>query len=102
MIEIYYKNNNVKKYKSVDEIDYLSDSIFSVRFIGFNNSDLESISQKFKLDLSSSVKKEDIEISSHYTLQPNFTIPHYSLNNTFEENDIYIVIKNDIVFTFLI
>jgi hypothetical protein len=30
MIEIYYKNNNVKKYKSVDEIDYLSDSIFSV------------------------------------------------------------------------
>jgi magnesium transporter len=66
MIEIYYKNNNVKKYKSVDEIDYLSDSIFSVRFIGFNNSDLESISQKFKLDLSSSVKKEDIEISSHY------------------------------------
>jgi magnesium transporter len=50
MIEIYYKNNNVKKYKSVDEIDYLSDSIFSVRFIGFNNSDLESISQKFKLE----------------------------------------------------
>jgi magnesium transporter len=57
MIEIYYKNNNVKKYKSVDEIDYLSDSIFSVRFIGFNNSDLESISQKFKLDLSSFSKK---------------------------------------------
>jgi magnesium transporter len=106
MIEIYYKNNNVKKYKSVDEIDYLSDSIFSVRFIGFNNSDLESISQKFKLDLSSFSKKEDIEISSHYIesaeqLSLNFTIPHYSLNNTFEENDIYIVIKNDIVFTFL-
>jgi magnesium transporter len=106
MIEIYYKNNNVKKYKSVDEIDYLSDSIFSVRFIGFNNSDLEAISQKFELDLTSFSKREDIEISSHYIesteqLSLNFTIPHYSVDNTFEENDIYILIKNDIIFTFL-
>jgi magnesium transporter len=106
MIEIYYRNNNVKKYKSVDEIDYLPDSIFSVRFIGFNNSDLEAVSQKFGLDLTSFSKKEDIEISSHYIesaeqLSLNFTIPHYSAENAFVENDIYILIKNDIVFTFL-
>jgi hypothetical protein len=37
MIEIYYKNN-VTKYKSVDEIDYLPDTaFFSVRFIGFKS-----------------------------------------------------------------
>lgn len=106
MIEIYYKNNNIKKYKSIDEIEYLSDEIYSVRFIGFINSDLKAISQKFGLDLSSFSKREDIEISSHYIesvdqLSLNFTIPNYSINNSFEENDIYILIKNDIVFTFL-
>lgn len=106
MIEIYYKNNTVEKYTSDKEIDFLHDSIFSIRLIDFKNSDLNTISQKFKLDLSSFGKREDIEISSHYMettdqLSLNFTIPHYSVNNTFEENDIYILIKNDIVFTFL-
>jgi magnesium transporter len=106
MIEIYYKYNTIEKYTSVKEINFLHDSIFSIRFIDFKNSDLNTISQKFKLDLSSFGKREDIEISSHYIettdqLSLNFTIPHYSVNNTFEENDIYILIKNDIVFTFL-
>jgi hypothetical protein len=54
MIEIYYKNN-VTKYKSV-EIDYLSAFLVSDSLVS-NNSDLESISQKFKLDLSSFSKK---------------------------------------------
>ncbi|RZT95783.1 magnesium transporter [Ancylomarina subtilis] len=106
MIEIYYKNNDVITYSSVDEIEYQPNAIFSIRFIGFLNSDLETIAQKFDLDLTSFSKKEDIEISSHYIesntqLSLNFTIPSYSSNNRFEEKDIYILIKNDIVFTFL-
>ncbi|BAX78741.1 CorA family divalent cation transporter [Labilibaculum antarcticum] len=106
MIEIYYKNNDVRKYKSIDEVEYLPDNIFSVRFIDFLNSDLELISEKFDLDLTSFSKKEDIEISSHYIESPdqlslNFTIPSYSSSNFFEEKDIYILIKNEIVFTFL-
>ena len=106
MIEVYYKNRNIKEYKSVDEIEYLPNEIFSIRFIDFINSDLEAISQKFGLDLTSFSKREDIEISSHYIesadqLSLNFTIPTYSMNNSFEEKDIYILIKNEIVFTFL-
>jgi magnesium transporter len=106
MIEIYYKNNDVRKYKSIDELDYSPDTIFSVRFIDFLNSDLELISEKFDLDLTSFSKKEDIEISSHYIESPdqlslNFTIPSYSSSNFFEEKDIYILIKNEVVFTFL-
>ena len=106
MIEIYYKNNTIKKYKSFDEFEYFPDKIFSVRFIGFIHSDLEAISQKFGLDVSSFSKGEDIEISSHYIesadqLSLNFTIPNYSINDSFDEKDIYILIKNDIVFTFL-
>ncbi len=106
MIEIYYKNNDIKKFKSINEIEYLPKTIFSIRFIGFNNSDLEAISEKFSLDLTSFSKREDIEISSHFIesteqLSLNFTIPSYSLNNFFEEKDIYILIKNKIVFTFL-
>lgn len=106
MIEIYYKNNEIRKYKSIDEIEYLPSNIFSIRFIDFLNSDLELISEKFDLDLTSFSKKEDIEISSHYIESPdqlslNFTIPSYSSSNFFEEKDIYILIKNEIVFTFL-
>ncbi len=106
MIEIYYKNNDTKKYKSIDEIEYFPDKIFSIRFIGFRSSDLETISVKFGLDLTSFSRREDIEISSHYIdsidqLSLNFTIPSYSVSNLFEEKDIYILIKNDIVFTFL-
>ena len=106
MIEIYYKNNEVKNYKSINEIEYQPNNIFSIRFIGFINSDLEIIAKKFDLDLTSFSKREDIEISSHYIesnaqLSLNFTIPSYSSNNYFEEKDIYILIKNDIVFTFL-
>ncbi len=106
MIEIYYRNNDIKKYKSIHEIEYLPNKIFSIRFIGFIDSDLEAISEKFGLDLTSFSKKEDLEISSHYIesidqLSLNFTIPSYSAGNFFEEKDIYILIKNDIVFTFL-
>jgi magnesium transporter len=106
MIEIYFKNNDILKYKSIDEIEYSQNDIFSIRFVDFVNSDLDLISEKFDLDLTSFSKKEDIEISSHYIESPdqlslNFTIPSYSLNNFFEEKDIYILIKNEIVFTFL-
>jgi len=106
MIEIYYKNNDIEKYKSIDEFEYFPDKIFSIRFIGFINSDIEAISKKFGLDLTSFSRSEDLEISSHYIesidqLSLNFTIPSYSVSEFFEEKDIYILIKNDIVFTFL-
>jgi len=106
MIEIYYKNKEIKKHQSIDEIEYLPNKIFSIRFIGYAISELEAISEKFGLDLTSFSKREDLEISSHYIeskdqLSLNFTIPNYTANNFFEEKDIYILIKNDVVFTFL-
>ncbi|RAJ15358.1 magnesium transporter [Arenibacter echinorum] len=106
MIEIYYKNGNINKYTTIDEIEYVPNNIFSIRFIDFTNLDLKTIAEKFNLELSSFGKGEDIEISSHYIdsadqLSLNFTIPSYAPNTIFEERDIYILIKNDIVFTFL-
>jgi magnesium transporter len=106
MIEVYYKNNTIVKYNTIDEFEYTRNTIFSVRFIGFKDSDLELISSKFGLDISSFGRKEDIEISSHYIetidqLSLNFTIPSHSVNDYFEEKDIYILIKDKIVFTFL-
>ena len=49
MIEIYYTNNEIKKFKSINEIQYVPNTIFSIRFIGFNNSDLEAISLESSL-----------------------------------------------------
>lgn len=61
-------------------IDIIFGYLFAGRFIDFINSDLGIISEKFDLDLTFFSKREDIEISSHYTesvnqLSLNFTIP---------------------------
>jgi magnesium transporter len=106
MIEIHYRNNDLKRYESIDEVEIFSNDIINIRFIDFINSDIEIISKKFNLDLTSFSKKEDIEISSHYIesnnqLSLNFTIPKNSNDAFFEEKDIHILIKNDIVYTFL-
>jgi magnesium transporter len=80
MIEVYYKNRNIKKYESINEIEYLPNEIFSIRFIDFINSDLEAISKKFELDLSSFSKREDIEISSHYIESAQNPYNNYSMH----------------------
>jgi magnesium transporter len=106
MIEIYYKNNKIKKFASLDALEYLPEELFSIRFIAYEISDLGAISKKFGLDMASFSKREDLEISSHYIETPeqlslNFTIPSYSLSNFFEERDVHILIRNKVVFTFL-
>lgn len=106
MIEVYFKNNEIKKYKYIDRLEYTPSEIFNIRIIDFGQAELTDISNKFNLNLTAFSKKEDIEISSHYNettdqLSLNFTIPNYSSENLFEEKDIYILIKNEVVFTFL-
>ncbi len=106
MIEVYFKNNKKKKFESLAQIEYDSEEVFGIRFIDFNQANLINISEKFDLDITTFSKKEDIEISSHFIetsdqLSLNFTIPHYSSDNYFEENDVYILIKNDVVFSFI-
>ncbi len=106
MIEIYFKDSEVKKIDSYDEIEFKSSSILSIRCIEINDFDLQQMANRFDLDLTSFKKQEDIEISSHYVeseeqLSLSFTIPSYSLGTLFEEKDIHILIKNKIVFTFI-
>lgn len=106
MIEVFYTNNEIKNYNSIAEITYDINQIFSIRFIDFESADIEKIATKFDLDLTSFSKIKDIEISSHFIelkdqLSFHFSIPRFSKKSIFEEHDIYILIKNDIIFTFL-
>jgi magnesium transporter len=106
MIEIYFKDSEVKNIDSYDENEFKSSSILSIRCIEINDFDLQQLANRFDLDLTSFKKQEDIEISSHYVeseeqLSLSFTIPSYSLGPFFEEKDIHILIKNKIVFTFI-
>lgn len=106
MIEIYYKNNEVANFESIKDFEYKPDTIFSVRCIGFTAMDLDHIATVFDIDTTTFGKKKDIEISSHYIesetqLSLNFTIPSYSAKHLFEEEDIHIIIKNNVVFMFL-
>jgi len=106
MIELYLKTNEVKKIDLISRIDYDTKNIFNIRIIDPTEEILKEISDKFDIDLSIFNKKEDIEISSHYLksnsqLSFNFSIPNYNSNTLFKEEEIFIIIKKEIVFYFL-
>lgn len=106
MIELYFKNNQVKKVHSVEDIKSDLNDLFNVRIIDFSKKDLSALSQKFGLNLTIFNQKEDIEISSHFLnlssqLVFNFSIPSYSSTIFFEEEEVFIIIKDRVVFYFL-
>lgn len=106
MIELYFKDNQVKKVQSVDEITYQLTDLFNVRIIDFSQNELNALAQKFGLNLTIFNQKEDIEISSHFLnlsnqLVFNFSIPSYSSQVFFEEEEVFIIIKSNVVFYFL-
>jgi magnesium transporter len=106
MIELYLKTNEVKKLNLISEINYKANDIFNIRIIDFTEKDLREISDKFGIDISIFKQKEDIEISSHYLksfdqLSFNFSIPNYNSNTLFKEEEIFIIIKKQVVYYFL-
>lgn len=106
MIELYLKTNEVKKLTLISEINYEVKDIFNIRIIDFTENILEEISDKFDIDISIFNQKEDIEISSHYLksvdqLSFNFSIPNYNSKTLFKEEEIFIIIKKQVVFYFL-
>lgn len=106
MIELYLKTNEVKKFDLVSEIDIEAVDLFNIRIIDFTDSMLTEVSEKFGIDISIFTQREDIEISSHYLkshdqLSFNFSIPKYNSETLFKEEEIFIIIKNELVFYFL-
>lgn len=106
MIELYLKTNEVKKLNLISEINYKAKDIFNIRIIDYTEKILKEISDKFDIDISIFNQKEDIEISSHYLKLPdqlsfNFSIPNYNSNTLFKEEEIFIIIKKEVVFYFL-
>lgn len=106
MIELYFKNNQVKKVDTVEDIESDLTDLFNVRIIDFSKKELSALSKKFGLDLTIFNQKEDIEISSHFLnlssqLVFNFSIPSYSSTIFFEEEEVFIIIKDGVVFYFL-
>jgi magnesium transporter len=106
MIELYLKTNEVKKFNFVSEIDTDAVDLFNIRIIDYTDRILSEVSEKFGIDISIFKQKEDIEISSHYLkshdqLSFNFSIPKYNSETLFKEEEIFIIIKNELVFYFL-
>ena len=106
MIELYLKTNEVKKLNLISEIEYKANDIFNIRIIDFTEKVLNEISDKFNIDISIFNQKEDIEISSHYLrstdqLSFKFSIPSYNSSTLFKEEEIFIIIKKEVVFYFL-
>ena len=106
MIELYLKTNEIKRLDTIREIDYHANDIFNIRVIDYTEKILQEISSKFDIDISIFNQREDIEISSHYLrsidqLSFNFSIPNYNSDTLFKEEEIFIIIKKQVVFYFL-
>lgn len=106
MIEVFYKDIRTKKVTSIDEIEAPASEIFNIRLIDFTEEEVQGIAQKYDLHLGAFNKKEDIEISSHYIdlhnqLSITFTVPSYGVGGLMEEQNMHIIIKGDIFFTFM-
>ena len=106
MIELYLKTNKVEKLNLISEIKYNAKDIFNIRIIDSTENVLKEISDKFDIDISIFNQKEDIEISSHYLklhdqLSFNFSIPDYNSKTLFKEEEVFIIIKKEVVFYFL-
>ena len=106
MIELYLKTNEVKKLNLVSDITYKARDIFNIRIIDASEKVLSEISERFNIDMSIFNQKEDIEISSHYLkstdqLSFNYSIPSYNSDTLFKEEEIFIIIKKEVVFYFL-
>ncbi|MFK7809255.1 MAG: CorA family divalent cation transporter [Saprospiraceae bacterium] len=106
MIELYLKSNEVKVIDNVSDIKYAEDNLFNIRVIDFSEETLKNLSSAFNLDTTIFNQREDIEISSHYLknkdqISFNFSIPAYEVNSLFTEDEIFIIIKNEVVYYFL-
>jgi magnesium transporter len=106
MIELYLKTNEVKKLDLISEIETDATDLFNIRIIDFTDSELLEVSEKFEIDMSIFNQRKDIEISSHYLksndqLSFNFSIPNYNSDTLFKEEEIFIIIKKEVVFYFL-
>jgi len=106
MIELYLKNNEIKKLDLISDINYNMVDVFNIRVIDFTEENLKEISNKFDIDISIFNQKEDIEISSRCVrssdqLSFNFSIPNYNSNTLFKEEEVFIIIKDQVVFYFL-
>jgi magnesium transporter len=106
MIELYLKTNEVKKLNSIPEIDYSADDIFNIRIIDSTKTQLNELSEKFDIDITIFDENEDIEISSRFLksvdqISFKFSIPNYNSDTFFKEEEIFIIIKKQVVFYFL-
>lgn len=106
MIELYFRNQKIKKTNSLKELENNDTDLFNLRIIDYTNKEIQEISRVFKLDTTIFNSKQDIELSSHYLkvsdqVSFNFGIPNYNSTNLFKEELIVIIIKNKVVFYFL-
>ncbi|OJJ21600.1 magnesium and cobalt transport protein [marine bacterium AO1-C] len=106
MIEVFYKNTKQRTIETVESISTKKDEILNIRLIDFTSTELQGIAEKFDLHIKYFHQKEDIEISSHYVdlhdqVSITISIPSYTSATNIEEKDIYIIIKDNIFFTFM-
>jgi magnesium transporter len=105
MIEIYRKDGNFEKLKSVDEITAGKRDFLIIQFLDYQKEELEWAKKNFELDFSIMSHIEDIEISSHFHENAHqsafhFSLPYYSKTNSMVEESFFLIAAEDRVFTF--
>ncbi|MDR2913589.1 MAG: hypothetical protein LBV74_01935 [Tannerella sp.] len=104
MIDLLLKNNEIKRYQSVSEINEKTDFLI-IQFNNYTQTDMDWAKRNFDLDFSIMAHYEDIEISSHF-LEDNrqvsfhFSIPFYDKEKQLTEQQLFIILSADRIFFF--
>lgn len=106
MVEVFYTSNNFKRFETVEQLEGTTQDLMSVQLVDYTQQDLSYLAERFQLDFSLFTGGDDIEISSHYRESPtqlafHLSIPYFVSTSELDEEQIYYIIKENTIFSFL-
>ncbi len=104
MIDLLLKNNEIRRYQSVSEINEMPDFLI-IQLNNYTQADMDWAKKKFDLDFSIMARYEDIEISSHFLedkeqVSFHFSIPFYDKEKQLTEQELFIILSAGRLFFF--
>ncbi len=102
MIDILFKNGDIKNIINLDEINIDRSEILSIQLIDASEQDIVKLSEKLEFTIQPLDKRNEIEISSRYVeidsqIFLNLNIPILTGGQSIEEGSAHLIILEDIL-----
>lgn len=105
-IDILHYDKKIKKYGHLQEIPALKQDFLLMQITNYTSKDIQEIETTFHIDASIIKQFEDIEISSHFLLNPtqialHISLPFYNEAKELLERPIFFILTKKCLFLFL-